>query len=224
MNKFINILLLLIIFPVMALTIVIGFDIPIDFLKFSGANMPYKTEVFLSFAALIFLIGGRRATKRWMGLRMVNQLSKFQWNEPMAKNRYKQSLLYLYLEAFIHFFLAFALFSVSDKSIAVCAVLVVLGIDHLLFAIIAKSKNLFRVGITSKAILIADRDVKVAFFTGLQQVSSHQQTIFFDYSKDLQIAFPSDSISAENREAFKAQIVSNTDRDRVFFTESFKAF
>ncbi|MES2589928.1 MAG: hypothetical protein V4622_13200 [Bacteroidota bacterium] len=224
MNKFINILLLLILFPVISFTIIVGFDIPLEFLKLSGANIPYKTEIFYSFAILFFLIGGRRSLKRWMGIRMVNQISRFQWNAPMGENRYKQSNLYLILEASLHFFMAFALYQISDLALPIVFVLFVLGLDHLFFALLTKSKNLYRVGITSKAIVVADRDLKVVYFSGLRKVDKQQQSLFFDYIKDLQVSFPTDCIDEKMRAEFKEKLASNLDRDRIFFSESFKSF
>jgi hypothetical protein len=224
MNKFINILLLLILFPVISFTIIVGFDIPLEFLKISGANMPYINEVFYVFAILIFLIGVRRSLKRWLGIRMVNQTVRFQWTAPMGENRYKQSTLYLFLEAILHFFMATALYQISDYSLPVVFVLVVLALDHVFFAIITKSKNLYRVGITSKAIVIADRDVKVVYFSGLRKVDKQQQSLFFDYIKDLQISFPTDCINESFRAEFKEKLASKLDRDSIFFSESFKSF
>lgn len=224
MNKFINILLLLILFPVIALAIIIGFDVPVEFMKTTGAFLPYKLETFACFAAVILIIGARRSIRRWMGLRMVNQLGRFQWNAPMAKNRYKQSVLYLMLESLLHLVIAYALFVLCAEAWPVVIVLSVLAMDHVFFAFLGSKKQLFRVGITSKAILVADRDLKAVYFSGLRKVSKHQQSLFFDYIKDLQIAFPSDCISESDRETFKTILAQNLDRDTVFFSESFKSF
>lgn len=224
MNKFINILLLLILLPVILLAIIIGFDIPLEFLKVTGAFIPYKLEIFCSLGAFILIIGARRSIKRWMGLRMVNQVSRFQWNAPMAPNRYKQSVLYLMLESLLHLVMAYALFSLTPFTWPVVVILSVLAMDHLFFAFLGSQKKLFRVGITSKAILVADRDLKAVYFTGLRKVSKHQQSLFFDYVKDFQVAFPSDCISENDKETFKTILAKNLDRDSVYFTESFKNF
>ncbi|MCE3296839.1 MAG: hypothetical protein K0R65_2553 [Crocinitomicaceae bacterium] len=224
MNKFINILLLLIIFPAISLAIIIGFDVPLDFLKVSGANIPYKLETFFVFAALVFIIGLRRSLRRWMGVRMVSQLSRFQWNQPMADQRYRQSMLYLTLEALVHVSVAFGLIMLTDYALPLVGVLVLLALDHLFFGWIARAKQLFRVGITSKAVLVADRDLKAVYFTGLRKVSRQQQTLFFDYVKDLQVAFPVDCIHENEHASFREALEKNLNRDSVFFSESFKEF
>ncbi|MGV3629631.1 MAG: hypothetical protein ACO1O6_00400 [Bacteroidota bacterium] len=224
MNKFINIVLLLILFPAMSLAIIIGFDVPLDFLKVSGANIPYKLETFSAFAGLVLIIGLRRSLRRWMGVRMVSQLSRFQWNQPMGANRYRQSMLYLTLEALVHISVAFGLIMLTDYTLPLVAVLTILALDHLLFGWISRAKQLFRVGITPKAILVADRDLKAVYFTGLRKVSRQQQTLFFDYVKEFQIAFPADCIADNEHESFKDALEKNLNRDSVFFSESFKNF
>jgi hypothetical protein len=222
MNKFVNILQLLIIFPTMALTIFVGFDLPIEFLKTTGANLPFRDVIFMSFAGILLLIGARRAVRRWMGIRMVNQITRFQWNQPMNPGRIKQVNLYLYLEALLHLFVAIAMYRVSAESFFPALVLALLGIEHLMFAWIGNAGQKFRIGITSKAIVVADRDVKVLYFSGLRKVSLHQQSIFFDYIEELQLSFSLDCIAANHRAEFREVIEKNVNRDRVYFSEGFK--
>ena len=224
MNKFINILLLLIIFPVLAYTIFIGFDLPIEFLKTSGANTPYKTEIFSTFALIILIISTNRSVKRWLGLKMVNQIKKFQWNVEMNKERYNQVILYLILESFIHLFLGLSFYKIANEALPLTIVLLLFSLDHLVLAILGKNKHLFRIGLTSKAILTADREVKAIYFTGLRTVSFQQKSLFFDYSNNLQLTLSSDSIPKNERMNFKLALEKNINRDRVFFDESFKEF
>lgn len=223
MNKFVNILMLLILMPTAALTIFVGFDLPVEFIKTTGKNIPHKETIFLAFAGILFIVGARRAIRRWMGIRLVNQLAKFKWNFPMNKARIKQVNLYLYLEALLHVFVAIALYVVAHEAFAVSIVMLVLGIEHLIFAFVGNTGNKFRTGITSTAIVVADRDIKIAYFSGLRKVSIQQQSIFFDYIEELQISFPLDCISSEERVSFRNMIESRVNRDKVFFTEGFKS-
>ena len=109
-------------------------------------------------------------------------------------------------------------------SIYVAAVLVLFGFDHLLLAVLGKYKKMFRIGITSKAILLADRETKLIYFSGLKEVSKQQQSLFFDYSNDLQLSLPSDSIPDSKIDIFKTTFENNLNRDKVYFKESFKSF
>ena len=224
MNKFVNILLMLISFPAMALAVYVGFDLPIEFLKTTGNNLPFKAEIFLGFGAILLIVGARRSMRRWMGMRMVSQISRFQWNQPMGKSRIRQANMYLNLEAVMHFFLAIGTYSITPQAWPISVVYLLLGLDHLFFEIYGTTRNKFRVGITKNAIVVADRDVKIIYFSGLRRVSTHQQSLFFDYIKELQIAIPIDAISSENRTAFREALEVNLDRDKVFFSEGFKVF
>lgn len=224
MNKSINIFLVLSIIPAIAFSIVVGFDISIEFLRTSGKFIPYQKTIFASFAALFFLMGIRRTSKRWSGIRMVNQIAKFQWNESIDRQRVTQANLYLIIEAVIHFMVSLVFLILTPKSIWISCVFFALGLDHLIFCIVGNVKKLWRVGVTNKAVVVADRDFKVLYFSGLRKVSVHQQSIFFDYIKELQLSFPIQSIKPENRQSFVAQIEEKVDRDKVFFSESFKDF
>ncbi len=224
MNKSINIFLVLSIIPAIAFSIVVGFDISIEFLRTSGKFIPYQKTIFASFAALFFSMGIRRTSKRWSGIRMVYQITKFQWNEPIDRQRVTQANLYLIIEAVIHFMVSLVFLILTPKSIWISCVFFALGLDHLIFCIVGNVKKLWRVGVTNKAVVVADRDFKVLYFSGLRKVSVHQQSIFFDYIKELQLSFPIQSIKPENRQSFVAQLEEKVDREKVFFSESFKDF
>jgi hypothetical protein len=224
MNKSINIFLILFLIPAISFSIVVGFDISIEFLRTSGKFIPYQQTIFASFAALFFLMGIRRSSKRWSGIRMVNQIAKFQWNEPVDKQRVSQANLYLIIEAVIHFMVSLVFLILTPKSIWIACVFFALGFDHLIFCILGNVKKLWRVGVTNKAVVVADRDFKVLYFSGLRKVSVHQQTIFFDYIKDLQLSFPTQCVKSENRQSFVDKLEEKVDRDKVFFSESFKDY
>jgi hypothetical protein len=210
--------------PAISFSIVVGFDISIEFLRTSGKFIPYQQTIFASFAALFFLMGIRRSSKRWSGIRMVNQIAKFQWNEPVDKQRVSQANLYLIIEAVIHFMVSLVFLILTPKSIWIACVFFALGFDHLIFCILGNVKKLWRVGVTNKAVVVADRDFKVLYFSGLRKVSVHQQTIFFDYIKDLQLSFPTQCVKSENRQSFVDKLEEKVDRDKVFFSESFKDY
>ena len=85
--------------------------------------------------------------------------------------------------------------------------------------IMGKQRDAFRVGLSSKALIVADRDVTLLYFTGLRKVSIHQQTIYFDYIKDLQLSFPLDCIQPEMKDEFFAQLKDQVNTDKVFFSK-----
>jgi hypothetical protein len=95
-------------------------------------------------------------------------------------------------------------------------VMIFFAIEALIFLLI-NAKNKFRVGLSSKAILAVDREVILLYMEGLRQVSVSQQTIYFDYIKDLQLSFPTDCIEDEERNTFFENLKESVHRDKVLF-------
>lgn len=224
MNKSVNILLILLLIPIFGLTIFVGFDLPIEFLKTSGKNLPYQHVVFIIFGILIFLLGARRSMQRWIGVNMVNKQEKYQWNHEIDTKRKAQINMYLIIEGVMHIFVAFAIILLTQKALVIATVFFALGLDHIIFCAFGNIKKVWRVGITNKAIVVAERDFKVIYFSGLRRVTVHQQTLFFDYIKELQLAISIDSISPKNRASFRNVLEEKLNRDKVHFSETFKEF
>ncbi len=171
---------------------------------------------------LYFVIIVRRTVKRWMGAKMVSAVNRFKWNVPVSKDRKKRVFVYLGLEAMLMTFMALALYKTCYETWLIASALVFGSIDSVLFLLFGQLKNIYRIGITKQALVIADREVKVLYFSGLREVTLHSDSIYFDYKDDLQLTFPSNCISKEDREDFKVQLEAQVNRDRVFFSESFK--
>ncbi len=219
MNRFINALLVFILIPTMLVTIIVGFDLPLTFLKTTGAELPYRAEIFLSIGVLILLINVRRSIKRWMGIRLVTQVKKFKWNAPVSTTRKKRVTMYLILEIVVFAFVGIALYEVTSQAWMPAIAFVYVALDNIIFTIVGFWTNAFRVGLSSKALIVADREVTVLYFSGLRKVSQQQQSIYFDYIKGLQLHFPTDCIPEEKRAEFFALLESQMDPNRVFFSK-----
>jgi hypothetical protein len=220
MNKFINALLLFILFPTMALTIFVGYDLPLEILKTSGSQLPYRFEIFLGIGMLILIINVRRSIRRWMGMRLVNQVSKFKWNVPMSKERISRVHTYTLLEAFVMAFVGAVLYQVSNDAFLPAIAFGYTTVDNIIFTIIGSMNKRFRIGITSKAVIAADRDVSLVYFSGLRKVTIHQDSIYFDYIKGLQLSIPVDCIEEGQKDKFFEVLEQQIDRDRVFITKN----
>ena len=213
---------MLISFPTLVIAIFVGYDLPIEFLKTSGASLPFKFQIFLSLGIIYYIIIVRRSVRRWMGVAMVSKTAKFKWNVSMGEDRRKQVFLYQWLEALIMCSGGISLYYVCPDAIAPASALWVGSLDNLIFMILGQTKKLYRIGLTSKAVVVADREVKVLYLSGLRKVTIHQQTVFFDYIKDLQMTFSLTCIPKEDQVDFKNTLESLVDRDRVFFSDYVK--
>lgn len=219
MNRFINAVLLFLFIPTLLITIFVGFDLPIRILRTSGANMPYREEILIGLGLFFFIILLRRSLRRWMGMRLVSRTQKFKWNTVVSAERKKRVVVYTILEGVIMGCAGFALYTVAPEAWAPGLALGIGALDDFIFTLIGRGMNTWRIGLSSKALVIADREVVVLYFTGLRRVSIHQQSIYFDYIKGLQLSFPSDCIEDEEREAFFKVLEEQFDPERVYVSK-----
>lgn len=219
MNKFINALLLFLLFPTMLFTIAVGFDMPIEFLRTSGQQLPYRFEIFLALGLFILIILLRRTVRRWMGMRLVNQLEKFKWNQRMSQDRIKRVIVYTIMEAIVLFFVGSTLYRITNEAIFPALAFCFATVDNFIFLAYGVSLKKFRIGVTSKAIIAADREVSLVYFYGLRKISIHQQSLFFDYIKGLQLSFPVDCVPVAEKDAFFEAVEAQVDTDKVFITK-----
>lgn len=218
MNKFINTLLLFLLFPTLMLAIYVGLDLPISALKVTGSELPYRHELFLGLGLLLFVLNLRRSIRRWMGVQIVSKKERFKWNMAVSSDRVKRVNTYLALEVAVMTFVGIALLVLTTQAWLPAAAFLFGAVDNLVFMILSKKGNRYRVGLSSKALIVADREVTVLYFTGLRKVSLQQQSIYFDYIKGLQLSFPSDCIPEEEKTQFYALLEAQLDPDKVYFS------
>lgn len=220
MNRFINALLLFIFLPTLLLVIVIGFDLPVQFLHLSGANLPYKEEILTAIGLIILVINLKRTIRRWMGLRIVKNRKRFTWNVAMSSSRKSRILTYLMLEVVVFAFIGVGLYIVTPFAWMPSIGFLFVAIDNIIFAIYGGTGDRYRIGLSSKALIAADRDVNVLYFNGLREVTIHQQSIYFDYIKGLQLSFPIECIPEDRLDEFFVELEKLIDQDKVFFRRS----
>ena len=152
-------------------------------------------------------------------MRIVSKKIKFKWNAPVSRARKKRVNTYLILETFVMTFAGVALYQLTPEALMPSLAFLFGAVDNILFAIIGSRGDHYRVGLSSKALIVADRDVILLYFKGLRKVSIHQQSIYFDYIKGLQLTFPSDCILEEKRTEFFEILEEQLDKDHVFFSK-----
>jgi uncharacterized membrane protein YphA (DoxX/SURF4 family) len=202
----------------MGLAIFVGFDLPIESLHTTGALMPYKKIVFTCLGLLLLIIALRRTVRRWMGMNLVLKTSRFKWNEEAGSERLKRITVYTLMEGVVFLSVAIGLYVVTPYAWLPAVAFATVFLDNIIFLVVGRWKKGFRVGITPKAVIMADRDVQLVYFSGLRKVSIHQDSVYFDYINDLQLNFPIDAIDPQKRDVFFDHLNAQLDRDRVFVT------
>lgn len=204
----------------MLYTIFVGFDLPVEFLHTTAAQLPYQFETFLALGLILFIINVRRSIRRWMGMSLVSKIAKFQFNSEVSEERKRRIITYNLLEALVMAAVAYGLYTLTNKAWMPAIGLLFCTLDNIIFTVVGIRGKKYRVGVTSKAVMLADRDVQVIYYTGLRKVSIHQQSIYFDYIKNLQLDIPTDCVPVEKANDFFATIENNVDKDRVFFSKT----
>lgn len=213
MNRITNAFILVLFFPVMALSIFISFDLPLGIFRTTGSQLPYRNEIILGFTLIIAILFANRSIKRWMGLSTVAQKNRFVFTAPISMERRKTVLAYGILESSIYVLVGIGLWVLTKASIPATLVFIFFGMEGLGFTIFGAKK--FALGLSSKAIIVADREITVIYYTGLRKVSISQQTLYFDYLQSLQLSFPIDVIPLDQRQAFLANLETVVDSNKV---------
>lgn len=220
MNKFFNswiLFLCIITFP-FALAVGMNEDYYFFGLRIPGEEFQYAEIFFSVVSGLVLVLGGLKATRKWMGLNLVRQRDKMSFSTFISDSRMKRLLLYTGIEVF--FFMALGLFySLFVKETQLLGiVLLLLSFEHFLHLSIGLSKRYYRLGITSKAIVQADREVNVVYFKGLKQITKQQQTLFFEYTNDLVLEIPLDAIPELKQMRFIRMLQRKVNPNKVFFS------
>ena len=218
MNSFVNAILLALTFPLIMLTIIVGFDLPVEILKTSGKNLSFADEIFWLLATLMGLIAFRRSLKRWMGMKIVNTTERFIINFEVITARKNRVVVYNLIESCIMLSLGLSIYNLTTHALVPTIVLLSFSFDNVLFLMIGYKKR-FRIGLSSKALIVCDQEVTVIYFEGLRKISVEQQTIYFDYIKDLQLSFPTNCLRDEDKELIFNGLNDIVDKDKVMFSK-----
>lgn len=216
MNSFINIILLLVSMLTLFFSVFVRFDLPLEMFKTTASQLPFRFEIFLGFGLMLMMISARRTIRRWVAIRMVNQTEKFKWSGKISGSRRQRVIVYTMLESVIICLIGLTFIILTSEAWFPATVMLFFGIEGSIYLLI-NSKNNFRVGLSSKAILAVDREVILLYMEGLRQVSISQQTIYFDYINELQLSFPTDCINESERTDFFENLKQSVNQDKVLF-------
>lgn len=221
MNRSVNILLLLLSIPAMGFVIFMAFDLPLSFLHTTAGTMPQRHAVLIVIAVLLLLLIVRRSVNRWVGVGMTKKPGRYIWSTEMSRERKKNVRLFLLMEAALAAFFALVCWFLTPESWPMVAVYALMFFDQLIFTF--ATPKWYRVGVTQKAVVIADRELRVLYFSGLRKIDIQQQTIYFDYIEELQLFFPENCIPEGKYGEFREALKTCINPDRVFLSERFKA-
>lgn len=220
MNKAANIAILFFTFPVLLYSIFVGFDLPFEMIKTTGAQLPYQLMTCAVLGALVFIPTFWRSMKRWYGISLLRQESRFIWNQPISEVRRQRAMTYTLLESAVLLALCLGIYNIYNQGWPIFLAYGIAFLDSLLYTLIGSKGKRWRLGITKKAIVLADREVKVVYFTGLRKIDQSQETLYFNYIKDLQLDMP--IVAAQDQKDFLQHLMQQIDHDKVYVDQSVK--
>lgn len=189
------------------------------FVKVAPFVETFPKEYVYGFTALfIFLLNVRRAYKKWTGMSVVNQTERFIFNVPISKDRRQTVVLNNTLEILTFLILAIAFVRLSIDATIVTLVLFIVIIDMGINFFLGIQKNKYRIGMTKKAIVSADREVLPIYFKGLKRVTKQGIRLYFEYVNDLVLDFNLESLPPEKQEEFLALLRKTVDEKKVYFS------
>tara|TARA_B100000508_G_scaffold140085_2_gene140045 strand:+ start:61580 stop:62248 length:669 start_codon:yes stop_codon:yes gene_type:complete len=220
MNKVFNIWILIITISTYPVAIAVGknLDFSLFGLTIQGEEFEYKELFFSISAGLLFLFGVIRSSKKWLGLRVVKQVERFQFSTPISTKRKQRVRLYNILEIAFYLIFAGGLIYFSEFAIYPALIFVILALDNLINTILGLAKKQYRIGMTKKAIVMADRETKAVYFKGLKKISHHQQTMYFEYVNGLVLHFPDDLIPKDKWDNFVETLKDNVSPEKVYYS------
>jgi len=178
----------------------------------------YTQLVFGISGGLIFLLGLMRSSRKWSGIRVVNQIDRFKFNTAISQERKQRVILNNGIEI-VGFFLIAVVFTVFSKdAVFISLIFVIFIIDSVVNTIRGLTGKKYRVGMTKKAIVSVDREVITIYFKGLKHISIDKEQLYFEYINDLVLDFPLSNIPTEKQEEFMRLLRNNVDETKVYFS------
>lgn len=179
---------------------------------------PYGDIVFSIAGGLLFLLGAFRSYRKWSGMNVVNQLDRFQFNSVISKYRKKLVVSINLMEMISFFLIAIAFMVFYSKAFYIPVIFFVFIADMMANTWLGTKGKKYRIGMTNKAIISADREVVLIYFKGLKHISIQRDLMYFEYVNDLVLTLPLSSIPPEERGDFVFGLRQRIDEKKVFFS------
>ena len=223
MNKVINLASLIVLLIYATLVSIVVYDLSFSNLSLKG--LPFKFEIFTSFAVLILLLGIIRILRKWQGLRDMKKYENFIFSTNIAKPAMDYAMLFTILEA-VFYFLSLLYFSnlldlTMDYVLPMILVLGFLGFECLLFLIKIKGGgNSFRIGMDDQVIAYFTREMHLFYYTGLMKVELHQSDLIsLTYKEGLNLTLPTNILKKADRIPFRNALIQILENKDVYIND-----
>lgn len=187
-------------------------------MKIHGDRFEYKELVFGISAGLIFLLGAMRSSRKWSGIRVVNQIDRFHFNTVISQERKQRVILNNSIEILGFFLIGLVFVIFSKDAVFISLIFLIFIVDSVINTLRGIIGKKYRVGMTKKAIISVDREVIAIYFKGLKRITIQKDLLFFEYINDLVLSFSLSDIPPEKQEEFMHLLRKNVDDTKVYFS------
>jgi hypothetical protein len=218
MNRLANIWFLLIGIGSFPFAVALGSNEDFSILgwRIEGEEFEHGDLVFAIITGFALLMAFFKASRRWSAIRILKQKDKFQYVAPIRSERKKRLVLYTSIEVVFALILGSFFVYAAHESFYLGLVYFVIATEHVVHLLVGLKANLFAVGITKKAVIAADREARVMYLSGLLKISKHQQSLYFEYKKELVMHMPLNMI--EDEEKFIAALKKVAPPNKIFYS------
>lgn len=219
MNSFFNGLILVLCFISLPFALAVGLNEDFTFfgLNIPGEEFAFKDWFFSLIAMLVLLLAAVKASRKWSALTVVKQRNRFLFSTNLSVKRKNSVVLFAGLEwLFILLVGAFFLF-ISKETLIIAFVLFLMLLEHIFHLSYGFIGNKFGVGMTSKAIIAADRSFVVIYFQGLKKIIKQQNNLLFDYGNNLVLELDLDLMEPSQQKAFVVELKKIASPKSVFY-------
>jgi hypothetical protein len=211
MNKVVNIFsgVVLAAFSLMVMAVVYDLSLASGM---SLRGLPYKVEIFTSFAVLVLILGAIRIRRKWQGANDMKKFKRFAFERKLSRSSLNLSVVHTVLESIfmgviIYFFSRIAELS-PEFVYPMIAVIAILLLESLVFLMtLIKGGKAFKLGIDKKVVAYYNREMHLFYFTGLKRIELYQNMVNFQYRDDLNLLMPLDILNNEDRVAFRDALI-----------------
>lgn len=219
MNSFFNGLILVLCLIALPFAMAVGLNEDLSFfgMKIPGEEFAYKDWFFLLVAALIFFLAVMKASRKWSALDVVKQKSRFLFSAELSAKRKNSVILFGGMEWLFLLLVGSFFLVIAKETLFVALVLTLMLIEHILHLSYGFIGNKFGIGMTSKAIVAADRSYVVIYFQGLKKVTKQQNNLLFDYGNNLVLELDLDWMEPQQQELFIVELKKIANPKRVFY-------
>jgi len=225
MNKVVNSMSL--VFLILYAFFAFGSINDLNFSVYQLSSMPFLKPIIYGLVAIVFLLGLIRIKRRWVGLSDMKSFNKFIYSTRLSKRSIGMSTMFMIAEIiFMIFFVALSLNTQKmDNGTILFPMMGVLGffiLESIVYLFKLRTDENIKIGVNKNLVAYFDREMKIFYFDGLQQISIYQNRIHFEYKLDLHMFLEIDIIPEEELLNFKNALTSQLLDKNIFFDESYR--